>query len=92
MEELLRVTNEGGVREVEAESGEPWKADAMARVVQYRTPKYESLVIGSTQNWGVFRTYSWILQPYILHMEVSTHFLFSYRITAAIPCLMHSLN
>ena len=57
-EESLRVTNEGGGREVEAESGEPRKSDAMARVVQYRTPKYESLVTGSTQNWGVFLTYS----------------------------------
>ena len=37
MEESLRMKNEG-VREVEAESGEPWKADAEAWVVQYRTP------------------------------------------------------
>ena len=36
-EELLRMMNEGGVREVEAESGEPWKADAMTWVVQYMT-------------------------------------------------------
>ena len=36
-EESLRMTNEGGVRDVE-ESGEPLKADAVAQVVQYRTP------------------------------------------------------
>ena len=57
-EELLRMMNEGGDREVEAESGEPRKADPLARVVQYRTPKCESLVTGSTQDWGVFLTCS----------------------------------
>ena len=67
--------NEGGVIEVEVESGEPWKADSLTRVVQYRTPKYESLVTGSTQNWGVFLTYSWILKSYILHMEVPINFI-----------------
>ena len=86
------MMSEGGVREVEAESGEPWKADAGAQVVQYRTPTYDSLVTGSTQNWGVFLTYSWILQSYILHMEVPIHFLFLYSIIAAILCLMHWLN
>ena len=42
------MMNEGGVREVEAESGELRKADPLARVVQNRTPKNESLVTGST--------------------------------------------
>ena len=52
------MINEGGIREVEAESGEPRKAFTLARIVQNRTPKQESLVTGSTQDWGVFLTYS----------------------------------
>ena len=52
------MMNEGGIREVEAESGEPRKAFTLARMVQNMTPKQESLVTGSTQDWGVFLTYS----------------------------------
>ena len=91
-EESLRMMNEGGIREVEAESGEPWKAFTLARVVQNKTPTYKSLVTMSTQNWGVFLIYSWILWSYILHMEVPIHFMFLYSITAAILCLMHCLT
>ena len=30
------MTNEGGVREIEAESEEPWKADTLARALKGR--------------------------------------------------------
>ena len=39
------MTSEGGVREVEAESGEPWKEDAMAQMVPYRTPREDIQIL-----------------------------------------------
>ena len=92
-EESLRMKNEGGVREAEAESGEPGKSEVMARVVWYESDSQ----VGDTSNREYSKLGLYFLhingfcKSYILYMEVSVSSCF-HTVIAAILGLMHWLK
>ena len=92
-EESLRMKNEGGVREAEAESGEPGKSEVMTQVVWYKSDSQ----VGATSDREYSKLGLYFLhingfcKSYIVCMEVSvsSHF---HTIIAATLGLMHWLK